>query len=398
MAVDLDELASQAGISWFDYQTETFEDWETNTSPQPRALLHYRTGAGKSITALAMLLLNGEREAVVITPPSTFEQWGKAAATFGMAVECMSHAKFRQATTKLSRTKAVIADEFHLFGGHGGKGWKKLDVMSRHLQAPLIMASATPNYNDAERVYCIQHILNPQSLKGGYLAFLHAHCQLEHDPFSAVPKVLGFLHHKDAASYLQALPWVYYVEDNVVFTIEEHDVLAPVPDEFDVYKYKRRDHRMMASGMEERHARIDLQLIDDSGLIPIPVFDALWHLRKKRPGPVLIYSRHATVARALAETLALAEEPYGLVTGSHTTLAKALVINQFKAGEFDILIGTASLATGTDGLDKMCDTLIILDDTDDDAHRRQLIGRIMPRGADVDATMKQVHRINVTSF
>jgi hypothetical protein len=40
----------------------------------------------------------------------------------------------------------------------------------------------------------------------------------------------------------------------------------------------------------------------------------------------------------------------------------------------------------------MCNTLIILDDTDDDSLRRQLIGRIMPRGADTDASMKRVFR------
>jgi hypothetical protein len=43
----------------------------------------------------------------------------------------------------------------------------------------------------------------------------------------------------------------------------------------------------------------------------------------------------------------------------------------------------------------MCDTLIILDDTDDDSLRRQLVGRIMPRGEDTDATGKSVYRINV---
>ena len=47
----------------------------------------------------------------------------------------------------------------------------------------------------------------------------------------------------------------------------------------------------------------------------------------------------------------------------------------------------------TDGLDKMCDWLIILDDTEDDAMRRQLIGRIMPRGLDTDASGKHVYRV-----
>ena len=68
----------------------------------------------------------------------------------------------------------------------------------------------------------------------------------------------------------------------------------------------------------------------------------------------------------------------------------------FLDGVLDVLVGTASLATGTDGLDKVCNQLIILDDTDDDSLRRQLIGRIMPRGEGGDASVKQVHRLVLT--
>ena len=45
---------------------------------------------------------------------------------------------------------------------------------------------------------------------------------------------------------------------------------------------------------------------------------------------------------------------------------KAAYIDAFRDGVLDVLVGTASLATGTDGLDKVCDCLVILDDTDDD--------------------------------
>jgi superfamily II DNA or RNA helicase len=109
--------------------------------------------------------------------------------------------------------------------------------------------------------------------------------------------------------------------------------------------------------------------------------------------PSIIYATHATVATALSLTLFAAGVEHGLVDGSLSTKTKAKIIQAFRKGELELLVGTASLATGTDGLDKVSDMLIILDDTDDDALRRQLIGRIMPRGADVDASMKQVHRI-----
>ena len=65
----------------------------------------------------------------------------------------------------------------------------------------------------------------------------------------------------------------------------------------------------------------------------------------------------------------------------------------FLSGRRRILIGTASLATGLDGLDKVCDTLIIVDDTDDNSLRRQLVGRILPRGGNVDNKTKRIHRL-----
>jgi superfamily II DNA or RNA helicase len=84
---------------------------------------------------------------------------------------------------------------------------------------------------------------------------------------------------------------------------------------------------------------------------------------------------------------------FNLITGDTSKKDKAERIKFFNEGGIDVLIGTASLATGTDGLDKVCDTLFILDDTDDDALRRQLIGRIMPRGKDTDASKKFVYRL-----
>jgi superfamily II DNA or RNA helicase len=83
----------------------------------------------------------------------------------------------------------------------------------------------------------------------------------------------------------------------------------------------------------------------------------------------------------------------GLVTGQTPAKKKSARLEAFKDGVLDVLVGTATLATGTDGLDKVCDWLVIFDDTDDDALRRQLIGRIMPRGMDVDASRKNVHRL-----
>jgi hypothetical protein len=393
--MNYDDLAQMAGHeTWLDYQVETFDDWRSQASM--RACLYYRTGAGKSITSLAMLHLVGEKEAVVIAPPSTHDTWQKQAEQLDMHVDCISHAKFRQPGYKLSRTRAIIADEFHMFGGHGGAGFKKFDTMARHLQAPLILCSATPNYNDAERVYCIGHVLDPHEFKGGYLAFLAKHCNTMPNHFGATPLVdeaNPFKHYDSAENFLRDLPGVYHVPDNVSFTIVDHEVDTVLPQEMETYGYNRRDHKMIASQMERRHTDVQQRLINDDGFLNEDVYAELIRIVEGEMKPVIFFANHATVATALSLTMFANRVEHGLVDGSLTTKTKARVIDAFRKGDLEFLIGTASLATGTDGLDKVSDMLIILDDTDDDALRRQLIGRIMPRGADVDASMKQVHRI-----
>lgn len=391
--MSIEILERQTGLEFFGHQREALEVAAKMQGMSQRLCLYYKTGSGKTYTALACLSLWGYTEAVVIAPPSTHKAWEEAGLRFAITVTCMSHAKFRQPTTKLSRGSAVVADEFHLFGGHGGKGWKKFDAMARGMVGPLVLASATPNYNDAERVYCIQHVLDPHSCKGGYIQFLYTHCVTEENPFGREPNVTGFARFGSAAEYLAALPGVLYLPDDVEYTIS--DITYPVESDpaMDTFGYNRRRHRVMASQMEERHTRTYHGLVDVMGLIRPAVYDILTELVGNASTPVLIYANHATVAEALAKSLSLWGVPHGLVTGDTTKTLKDVWIQSFITGNLDVLVGTASLATGTDGMDKVCNTLIILDDTDDDSLRRQLIGRIMPRGLDNDATMKQVYRL-----
>lgn len=391
--MSIETLGARVGLQWKDYQVEAFEAAQRQPGPSQRMCLYFRTGAGKSITSLVCVALWGHDRAVVVAPPSTHPEWIAQGKRLGVSVEPMSHAKFRMKSTLLSRSVPLIADEIHMFGGHGGKGFKKLEGLARGLKAPLVLASATPNYNDAERVYCIQRLLDPASTKGGFLEFLYRECETEQDPFSMVPKVLGFRNHKDAASYLAALPGVQYLPDELVYSINDIDYFTPLPAEMEEFGYVASRHRMIASQMEERHTRTYMQLVGEDGSIHEHVYEILTDLVHLAAGPVLIYANHSTVATALASDLAEAQVNHGLVTGAMTSKAKAAEIQRFRQGDYDVLVGTSSLATGTDGLDKMCNTLIILDDTDDDALRRQLIGRIMPRGDDTDASMKQVIRL-----
>lgn len=382
----------------FDHQREALRDVQAqlDAGEQVRLCLYHRTGAGKTFTSLAAMRVAGVDDILVLAPPITHGSWQATARDLGLTITTISHAKFRQKNFRITRTQPLIVDEFHLLGGYQGQGWRKLDRASPGLQAPLIIASATPNYNDAERVYCIYRVLHPGALKGGFLQFLHDHCVTTVNPFGRVPLVEGFREHADAEAFLVALPKVHYVEDQMIKQVElvDIEVEVAVPPEFEDFGLNERTARISASMMEEMHVRRRLQTIGPDGLLWPQVYDEIVELAGNSTTPVLIFCDSSEIAEATQRTLQAHGARSVLVTGKTRPAEKQRLVEEFRAGQYAALVGTATLATGTDGLDKMCDTLIIVDDTFDDALRRQLMGRILPRGADTDVSRKVFARLS----
>jgi len=391
----LARLEWKLGKELFDYQLAAAEAWEAQPGPARRLCLYYKTGAGKSATAMILVALSGFRETLVIAPPITHPMWVALGVKMGVKVTAVSHAKFRQQGYLVKRDRAVIADEFHLFGGHDGKGWKKLDRLAKGLQAPLMLLSATPNYNDAERVYCIQHILAPGSVSGGFIQFLYTHCVTEQNQFGMTPIVTGFQKYASAAEYLADLDHVLYVPDDVVINIADVELTTPLPAGFEL-GLDLAKRRIMASQMEVRHARARYLMMAPDGRVHPHIMAMLDQLVGEATTPVLIFCNSSQIAKGLFLTCLAQGAKAELLTGQSSAVVKAQVLHDFKQGRLDVLIGTATLATGTDGLDRVCDRLIIVHDTDDDSLRRQLIGRIMPRGASTDISKKSIVRINMS--
>ena len=394
MASELDQIGEAFGIKdWRPHQLETFHQWLDLDMPHKRFCLYHRTGSGKTITALTMMALDDVQNVLVIAPPITHDKWVSEGEKIGLTVTPISHAKFRQKNYKVSRTEAIICDEFHLLGGHQGQGWKKFDRLAGLLQSPLILASATPNYNDAERVYCIQHALDPDSCRGGYLAFLYAHCITVQNPYSQTPLVERLRNFDTAAEYLDSLPYTHYLPDE--FVLEPEDIpISPWESEYlDTWGLDSRRNRMIASQMEERHARTRRNYIDISGELHHRIHLKLLDIIKDSKTPVLVFAASKEIAEAAYDSLfPVFPENIILLTGNSSTALKQDKIALFRKGDVPVLIGTAAMATGTDGLDTMCDTLIILHDTDDDSLRKQIIGRITPRSEGVSIENKKVYR------
>lgn len=382
----LESYAQAFGIKeFYPHQVDAFE--AILEQDRKAACLYFPTGKGKTKTALVMMALLGQTEVLVIAPPATQPDWVAQGRLIGIKVTAISHAKFRQPGYNIPNADtAVISDEFHLHGGRTSDGWKKMDRrIAPHLRAPLIICSATPSYNDAERVYCVHHVLDPEDAKGGYDQYQLTHCHLE-VAYRGLPNVVGFKDYPDAAGFLESLPGVYYMEDTTSFKIDDELHAVPVPSEWKTHNFDSRTGLLMHSLMTRRVSWQKLHYLDDQGYLRQDVADWLFK-NVDAQGPTLVYCDKTSIAEPAAEYLG-AE----LLTGKTSAKNKEAIINNFRQGRIEVLVATATLATGTDGLDKVCDTLLILQDTQDDSLRRQLIGRILARG-DGDDKDKKFHRL-----
>ena len=393
---DFEKIEQLLGKALFDHQRAALDFWESARLVEDRLCLYYKTGSGKTLTSLLCMWarVQGQETVLVVAPPSTHMSWAAAAAVLGIEVECVSHAKFRQQAFKVQRTTPIIIDEFHMLGGYQAQGWKKLERISRGLQAPLIICSATPNYNDVERCYCVQKIVDPDSTRGGYLEFLYQHCETRQSPFSMTPEVVGFRSQQSAAEFLAAMRNVLHVPDDVDYTVQDVPLPRQMSLDFDEYGLSPFGQRLMASQIEARHTERRFNLVDANDQFRQSVYDELSRLvGDLPPTKVLMFCNSSRIAEALYQCLCSNGVPAGIITGKDSKKVKEKELHRFIHGDVEALVGTASIATGTDGIDNVSDLLILVDDTDDESLRRQIIGRILPRGADTDASKKVIYRL-----
>lgn len=392
---------------FFQDNIESFEGWKpgqdaamnlwmhSEFGTRQRLLLHFPTGEGKTITSLALLRLRGWMKVVVLAPPITHKSWQDRATLLGMELVLMSVAKFRQKATKLPRDTPVIVDEVHELGGHGKDGIKKMARMAPHIPA-IILMSATPHYNSPERAYCIGIVLDPLNNRGGFIPWIYRNCLTTPNPFASTPYIDGFLEYDSAADWLLAQGYTAYVEDTAEWVSNELHFESNWDDElFELYNLDESQMRIMASIMERNHRNSFLQRVDPKmGELRPDVLEQLVGLLDTQH--YLIFCAHSEIAHAVARSIDSFAQVY-LITGETSTGLKQDQVRGFVQSKYrlPVMVGTSAMATGLDGLDTVCDSLIIFDDlVGDGAKRRQLIGRVLPRNGQERETFVTTIRVN----
>jgi len=369
--------------AWKQSQTDAFNRFQT--LKLRRMFLFFPTGEGKSKTSLALIGAEGYDRSVVIAPLKTHDQWKRDAGTLGIQIKIYTHEMFRQPGTHTPTNVPWIVDEYHKLGGHGGEGFKKWKRLAPKIKHPIVGASATPNYNDPDRAFCLEVAFDERPIYN-YGDWIHKHCLTEPNRYAYYPKVLGFKDYDNVQAYLSDKPWVAYIEDKA--TWEEWELILPSTHDFlfEEYGLVVRNKRITNSDMEKRHKRIDSYFIDDDGRIRQEIMDTViqYIFDSTDHKKWLIFCSHKTVAEALYKTMMLMYREVYLISGDTKDVERQKMgfINtppEVKA----VLIGTSAIAEGVDGLDKVCQALLLLDPlVGDGAKTRQIIGRILPRGTD----------------
>ncbi|QPL14159.1 DNA helicase [Microbacterium phage Atraxi] len=372
--------------SWKPSQTQAYK--QLKTLPRNRIFLFFPTGEGKSKTALALVATQDYDKCVVIAPLKTHDAWIRDAGVLGIQIKVYTHEKFRMKGTHTPTNVPWIIDEYHKLGGHDGEGFKKWKRLSTKITELVVGASATPNYNKPDRAWCLE-VAFDQSPIYNYGDWIFKHCRTEPNRFAYYPKVLGFLNFPDVIGYLADKPWIAYIEDTATWTPDTLELTRQDKWWYERFGYSPRHHKIVGSRMEKDHKRVELDFIDDEGYIHGTVTDRLSYLMYKYRNEHthwLIFCAHKSIAEALYRTAQERWEDQGvwIITGDTKDIVP--IRKEFVEAESGWLICTTAIAEGVDGLDKVCHALLLLDDiVGDNAKRRQIIGRILPRGSADDA-------------
>lgn len=366
---------------WKPSQNDAYQAWEA--LELKRCLLFFPTGEGKTYTSLALIRVRGWKEVNVIAPKKTHGGWESAARLMGMKLHLYSPELFIQPKTRFERDIPWIVDEVHRLGERAAAGWQRFERMMRKFHHEVVLMSATPNYNKAERAFCLDVLADPSAIRN-YMDWLIFHGEVEASRYSIYPNFVKFKRHETVIDYLSSKRWCFYIEDTADWTRVTLELPNHYNEIFERYGYSRMHKRVVASLMEKYHKRVDQQFIDHRGMIHDDIWEKIlevaWQYTNFKQW--LMFCSHKTVADALRKTFQVhMHEEVWTIDGDTKGGDVEPIKKAFVASDRGILIGTTAIAEGLDGLDKTCHALLILDDIrGDHAKRRQVIGRILPRG------------------
>ncbi len=355
------------------------------------ALLYFTMGKGKTLTAV-QIAVNAQLDnligsVLIVAPPSTHKQWDELLKKYlTVPYKIVSHqwlGKNEDFLKKpLGRTLTVI-DELHQSANRGKVLTKLVTALIKRSFAGLLM-SGTPFRNKEERLYTVHYWLCDDV--GSYENWLHKYCNTEPDRFAYYPKFLSFkageiedfLEDIDRSEYKR----IFIEKEELVYKPTE--IILPIDndryDKLETYSVYGTQPLQVSNSVRQKLAYLNYLKYcsyikrDDEGEMKVygireDIMDIIIAHADRNP---IVYCFSSKLSKLYFEEYV---GPCYQVDGKTSKKNKELSIAAYKE-KGGVMFATDSISTGTDGLQEVTNTIIILDDTMDDTNREQLIGRI----------------------
>ncbi len=355
------------------------------------SLLYFTMGKGKTLTAVQVAYDAQERKIInsvlIVAPPSTHKQWETLLKKYvTVPYKIVSHQWLGKNTDFLKKnlgsTLAVI-DEVHQSANRGKTLTKAVTTLIKKCFAAMLM-SGTPFRNKEERLYVVHDWLfgNADSFE----SWLHKFCDTEPDRFAYYPKFLrfkvgeieDFLESIDKFEYRR----IYIEREALQFreTILERPIINLDYETLKTYSVYGTERFQVSNSVIQksvylnylkycnwisRNGKEDMELHGTRDDL-VDIIEAHAHLNP------IVYCFSSKISKLYFD------DYFGLsyrIDGKTTKKVKEKLIAAYKKAG-GVMFATDSISTGTDGLQEVTNTIIILDDTSDGTNREQLIGRI----------------------
>lgn len=379
-------------------------------------LLADDVGTGKTISALSALTVPETLPAVVVTLSGTMpRQWEEMTHRFlpkmtthvikkgtpyelpkthgrGPDLVILNYPKLSGwATTLATYAKTVIYDEVQELRRRGSQKYQAAEFLSRRTARSMGL-SATPVFNLGGEIWSVINVLREDVL-GTYAEFCREWCtgyvNARNAPALKDPKALG--------SYLRA--------EHIMLRRTRRELGRELPPLTKIPQFVESDEKAIQSveGSAAELARIILSqekiegwerlqaaeqfsqvLRQATGVAKAPYAADFIRLLVENDEPVLVFAWHRAVYDILLEKLKDLQPV--MYTGSETTAEKQRAKDRFVAGESKIMLMSLRAGQGVDGLQKACNTVVVVELDWSPGVLEQDIGRILRDGQENPVT------------
>lgn len=357
-------------------------------------------GAGKTLAATLAVLAADAREVLVVCPKPVIGQWVaefrqghsdvevKVGLPKGEPGDRSTHARvwvtnyesFQGDVKKVEARSgllvglldAIVFDEIHM-----AKASETAAVSKRHKalvkftdacadvreDIVVIGASATPVINDLSEALAVLRLVEGPATR--------------RFPTSPTIRNSAIAHRRLAASGMRLRPKYGVTLNREDVVVDVTDRLASIAANADRLMREREVKRMNPAIMEQA--------------LIIEKIPSIVERVKGTRGPSIVFSMYTTdmvepIIAAMGEA-GLRAAPF---TGVESESERDEALAAFKAGDLDVIVGSSPIGTGVDGLQEVCNHMVVASMSWTAAADDQLVGRLFRQGQTSDVTVDYV--------